>query len=158
MGCDPSGVVLNRCKSSISNYLNTFLAGCHKHKLIKPRAKSYSYFSSFWLTNEEDKGPAYTCYSALNPKPSAGLSTLATRCTPTWQIINKFLPVFDKINTLHAVSLQNPNKVFLQRWKSWRISVFVILPTSLPWKCFLPSKNLGAHHGCIPKTHTHMNH
>lgn len=85
--------------------------------------QSYSYFSLFWFTNEEDEGPAYTCYSVLKPKPSAGLSTLATMCTPSWQII-KFWPVVYKINRLHPVSLQNPNKVFLQRWKSWRISMF----------------------------------
>lgn len=38
MGCGPTGVGLNRCKCYVSNYLNTFLAGCHKYKLIKPRA------------------------------------------------------------------------------------------------------------------------
>lgn len=36
MGCGPTGVGLNRCKCYVSNYLNTFLAGCHKYKLIKP--------------------------------------------------------------------------------------------------------------------------
>lgn len=155
MGFGPSGVVLNRCRSYVSNHLNTFPAEWHQHKLIKPRAKpviqNYSYFSSFWFTNEEDEGSACTCYSVLNPKPSAGLSTLAIRCSPTCQVINKFWPVADKIKRLHPVSLQNHNKVLLQRWKSWRISVFVILLTSLPRKCLPPFKNLRAHCGCTPE-------
>lgn len=88
----------------------------------------------------------------LSPKPQTLCCplTLATRCTP-WQI--KFCPVVYKMNRLHPVSLKNLNKVFLQRLKSWRISMSVILPTSLPCKCFPSFKNLGAHSWRHPYPH-----
>lgn len=155
MSCGPTGVGLNRCKNEVSNYLNTFMAGCHKHKLIKPHAHPvmqryiYSFFhSDLQMKKLRDQFICATWF--WSPSPPLGLSSSAARYLPTCQKINTFWPVADKINGSCTLPLQNPKFSYSEE-NHEEFQHSLLLPTSVLWKHLQPGlspfKKQRASHG-----------